>query len=95
VLEEMRDTGKRELASLNGKREGLEAVERDRDPILRNHATLAVEPSGTLSGGTSQGVIYTQAHRRVVGGQGLENERRVRRGVTDLGNRRNVKTFLP
>jgi chromosome segregation ATPase len=49
TLEETRETAERELASLVGKRERLEAMERDRDLILENYATLAPEALGTLS----------------------------------------------
>ena len=49
ALEETRETAERELASLAGKRERLEAMERDRDLILENYAILAPEALSTLS----------------------------------------------
>ena len=49
ALEETRETAERELASPAGKRERLEAMERDRDLILESYATLAPEALGTLS----------------------------------------------
>ncbi len=49
ALEETREAAERELASLAAKRERLEAMELDRDLILKSYATLAPEALGTLS----------------------------------------------
>jgi hypothetical protein len=49
VLNEARETAKRELAALAGKRERLEAMERDRDLILESYAALAPEALDALS----------------------------------------------
>jgi hypothetical protein len=49
VLNEACETAKRELAALAGKRERLEAMERDRDLILESYATLVPEALDALS----------------------------------------------
>ncbi len=49
VLEEARETAKRELAALAGKRERMEATERDRDLILESYAALAPGALNALS----------------------------------------------
>ena len=49
VLNEARETARRELAALAGKRERLEAMERDRDRILESYAALAPEALEALS----------------------------------------------
>jgi hypothetical protein len=49
ALNEARETAKGELAELAGKRERLEAMERDRDLILESHAALAPEALEALS----------------------------------------------
>ncbi len=43
TLKQTREIAEKELASSVGKREGLEAIERDRDLILESYATLAPE----------------------------------------------------
>jgi recombinase-like zinc beta ribbon protein len=49
VVEETRETAKRELAALAGRRERLEEMERDRDLILESYAALAPEALDALS----------------------------------------------
>jgi site-specific DNA recombinase len=49
AVEEARETAKRELEVLAGRREGLEAMERDRDLILESYAALAPEALDALS----------------------------------------------
>jgi sRNA-binding protein len=49
ALRKTRETAKRELASAAGKREKLEAMERDRDLILESYAALAPEALDVLS----------------------------------------------
>jgi len=49
VLNEARETARRELAALAGKHERLEAMERDRDRILESYAALAPEALEALS----------------------------------------------
>ena len=49
ALNEARETAKRELAALAGKRERLEAIERDRDLILESYAALDPEALEALS----------------------------------------------
>ena len=48
-LKVMRDTAERELASVEDKRERLEAMERDRDMILESYAAIAPEALDALS----------------------------------------------
>ncbi len=49
VLKETRETAERELAAIAGKREQLEAMERDRDLILESYAALAPGALDALS----------------------------------------------
>ncbi len=49
VLEEARETAKRELAALAGKRERIEAMERDRDVVLESYAALTPGVLNALS----------------------------------------------
>jgi hypothetical protein len=49
ALKETRETAEKELAALAGKRERLEAMERDRDLILESYVTLAPEALDALS----------------------------------------------
>jgi site-specific DNA recombinase len=49
ALKETRETAEKELASVAGKREGLESMERDRDLILESYAALAPEALAALS----------------------------------------------
>jgi hypothetical protein len=49
AVEEARETSKRELAALAGRRERREAMERDRDLILQSYAALAPEALKALS----------------------------------------------
>jgi chromosome segregation ATPase len=49
ALKETRDMAEKELASLAGRRERLEAMERDTDLILESFATLAPEALDALS----------------------------------------------
>jgi site-specific DNA recombinase len=49
ALREMRDTAERELASVEGRRERLEAMERDKDLILESYAALAPDALNALS----------------------------------------------
>jgi len=49
ALKVTRDTAEKELASLAGRRDRLDAMERDRDLILESYATLAPEALGALS----------------------------------------------
>jgi hypothetical protein len=49
ALKETRETAEKELASVAGERERLEAMERDRDLILESYAALAPEALDVLS----------------------------------------------
>ncbi len=51
ALKKTRETAEKELAAPAGKRERLEAMERDRDLILESYATLAPEALDALSPG--------------------------------------------
>ncbi len=94
ALKETRETAEKELAALAGKRERLEAMERDRDLILESYVTLAPEAlDAFLPRNVARCTLYSGSPSSRWRTE-LENERRVRRGDTDLGNRRNVKTFL-
>ena len=48
-LEEARETAERELATLRGQSESIEALERDKDAVLEHHATLAPEALESLT----------------------------------------------
>jgi hypothetical protein len=49
-LEETRATAERELAAVTGRREALEALERDRDALLESYAAMAPEALDALTG---------------------------------------------
>ena len=63
------------------------------DLIFETYAALAPEALDALSPEERRKVYVT--HRRGFGRRNLKDERCVRRGDPGLGNRRNVKTFLP
>ena len=49
ALEEMRQTARRELATLEGRSQRLQALERDRDTLLQNYAELIPEHLDALA----------------------------------------------
>ena len=60
AVEEARETAKRELGALAGRRERLEEMERDKGLMLESYAALAPRGLGrAFSRGTPQGVRYT------------------------------------